>query len=282
MRANQHPVIIAEAPYQFDDVTRPTRLRALKVSTINLPDHFKASRFLANYHLQAVAPAERRLMPSPRVAEINDSGTPRQPCAGFGGTDASAEFRRAKRTERSAAQRRVGMIVGACAQLEHAIAYLEWQLTAFSFDAENPNALPADRQSMLRAERDKWNQFEKLNVRLTRVTKAFQKPSVSARISQNQQLKEKRRQWETLRQKARGFGDKRNEIGHTFLSWSVGKRVVVREIGRPWNEQFPVSEAEDNELAKDIGALGIEIGRFTTELGGLLPFADDDQIITVG
>lgn len=52
---------------------------------------------------------------------------------------------------------RVGMIVSACARLEQAIAYLEWQLTAFSYDADHDAVSPAERQGALRAERQTWD-----------------------------------------------------------------------------------------------------------------------------
>jgi len=182
--------------------------------------------------------------------------------------------------ELNEAYRRVGMIVGACARLEHALAYLEWQLTAYSWDAEHQTSSPAERQTALRAERQEWDKYATLECRLKFVTKAFEKGAVSGRISKEERLKELRRHWEILRERARELGKKRNEIGHTYLSWHLGQQVVVREVGRPWGEQSPVSEAEDNSIVKSISNLGIEIGRFTTELGTLLPFADDDQFIT--
>jgi hypothetical protein len=42
-----------------------------------------------------------------------------------------------------------------------------------------------------------------------------------------------------------------------------------------------VTEREDNALISDIATLRTEIARYTTELGSLLPFADDDQILTI-
>lgn len=182
--------------------------------------------------------------------------------------------------ELSEAHRRVGMIVGACARLEHAVAYLEWQMTAFSWDTENPAASPADRQITLRAERDTWDKYAQLSCRLKLTTKAFEAKPVSSRVSKHPRLREMRRQWETLRERARQLGDKHNEIGHTFLSWHDG--MVTRAVGRPWSDQVKVTEAEDEALVSAISALEIEIGRFTTELGELLPFADQDQIHTLG
>jgi hypothetical protein len=181
--------------------------------------------------------------------------------------------------ELNEAHRRVGMIVGACARLEHAIAYLEWQLTAFAWDVENPAVPTADRQTALRAKRGSWDRYAPLDQRLKLVTKAFEAKPVSVRISKDPRLKKMRQQWGSLRERARKLGDKRNEIGHTSLSWHNGN--VMRAVGRPWSEQVPVSEAEDETIVSTIGALNNEIGQFTTQLGELLPFADQDQIHTI-
>jgi len=181
--------------------------------------------------------------------------------------------------ELNEAHSRVGMIVGACARLEGAIAYLEWQLKAFSWDAENPAASPADRQTALLSERVRWNKYARLNKRLKLVTEAFAANPVSSRISQDQRLQEMHRQWACLCDRARHLAEKRNEIGHTYLGWR--NNMVTREISRPWNDQVPVSEAEDEALMSKIGALAVEIGRYSTELGKLLPFADQDQINTI-
>lgn len=96
---------------------------------------------------------------------------------------------------------RVGMIVGACARLEHAIAYLEWQLTAFSLDAANPTASPADRQEALRRERETWDQYAPLKNRLALATKAFDAQAVASRVKRDQRVKAMRRQWEDLRER---------------------------------------------------------------------------------
>jgi hypothetical protein len=148
--------------------------------------------------------------------------------------------------ELNEAHRRVGMIVGACARLEHAIAYLEWQLTAFSLAAASPTDSLADRQRALRSERKTWDKYAQLKTRLASATKAFDAPMIASRVKQNPQLKQMRRQWEDLRERARTLGEKRNEIGHTLLSWHDGK--VVREVGRPWSEQVVVSAKEDEDL----------------------------------
>jgi hypothetical protein len=57
------------------------------------------------------------------------------------------------------AQGRVGIIVGVSAQLEQAIVYLQWQLVAFSLDAETPSLSEAARQAALRAKYNRWNKF---------------------------------------------------------------------------------------------------------------------------
>lgn len=174
---------------------------------------------------------------------------------------------------------RVGMIVCACARLEGAIAYFEWQLVAFTWEKQNPQASAAGRQKALRAERASWDRYVQLTHRLSSATKAFEAQPVSSRISKDKELRRLRRHWESLREEARKLGEKRNSIGHTYLSWRDGK--VQREIGRPWSEKTVVSKAEDNVLIKDLTELTVEIGKLTTKLGQLLPFADDDQILIV-
>ena len=175
------------------------------------------------------------------------------------------------------ATQRVGMVIGACARLEQAVAYLEWQLFAFSWDKENPQASEYDRQTALRSEREARNRYAPLNQRLKATSKAFSTPIISERISREVGLKLLRRRWAGLRQRAETFGEKRNMLGHTYLCWSDGK--VWREIGRPWNEKIPVSEEEDKALNDSIHELAHEIGRYATELGSLLPFADHDLVI---
>jgi hypothetical protein len=176
------------------------------------------------------------------------------------------------------AHRRVGMIIGACARLEHAVAYLEWQLKAFSLAAATPDASLTDRQAALRTEREHWDKYDPLNNRLATATKAFDNPVVASRLKQESSLKEMRQQWDTLREKARQLGKERNAVAHTSLSWS--NNTVIREIGRPWSERKVVSAIEDERLATAIGDLAAELGVLTTRLGDQLPFADQDQIHT--
>ncbi|OCK55434.1 hypothetical protein [Bradyrhizobium sp. LMTR 3] len=176
------------------------------------------------------------------------------------------------------AHQRVGMIINAGSRLEEAVAYLQWQLTAFSWDKDNPQATASDRQLALRTERANWDKYAHLNDRLRLTTKAFDAQHVANVVSTDRKLKTLRSQWNTLSERARKLGEKRNLIGHTFLTWSSGK--VFREIGRPWSERVEVSEKDDNDQISEIGALTTEIALYTTELGTLLPFSDDDQIIT--
>lgn len=176
------------------------------------------------------------------------------------------------------AAQRVGMVIGACARLEQTVAYLEWQLLAFSWDKENPEASEYERQIALRVEREARNKYAPLNQRLKATSKAFATPQISERISKEKRLELLRRQWPGLRRRAEVLGEKRNMLGHTYLLWGEGK--VWREVGRPWNEKIPVTEDEDNALSQEIAQLTQEIGALATELGNLLPFADHDRIIT--
>jgi multidrug efflux pump subunit AcrB len=179
--------------------------------------------------------------------------------------------------ELAAAHRRAGQIIDACARLEEAISYLEWQLTAYAWDKDHPQATQAVRQTALRAERANWDRYQNLDGRLTRVTHAFENAHVSGRVRRDERLQQLRRDWETLRERARSLGLRRNEVVHTVLGWSNGK--VIRQIGRPWKQTTVVSDADDDTLWSELGNMANEIGAYTTELGQRLPFADDDQII---
>ena len=156
---------------------------------------------------------------------------------------------------------------------------MEWQLTAFAWDKENPKPSEAERQKALRDERRRWNKYAQLDRRIIRTTNAFENTRVAARISEVEKLQQLRREWNTMADEARKLGRKRNAICHMYTSWSAGK--VLRVVGRPWSEQCLVNEAEDNTLIGALGKLAIEIGKLTTEIGHLFPFADQDQIITL-
>jgi len=179
--------------------------------------------------------------------------------------------------ELAEAHRRAGQIIDACAHLEEAVSYLEWQLTAYAWDKNNSQATQADRQTALRVARDTWDKYMQLEARLTRVTKAFDNADVSCRIQQHARLQQLRRSWETLRERIRALGRKRNDVVHTTVSWSNGK--VIRQVGRPWKQAIVVSASTDQALWSDLGNMAIEVGRYTTELGRLMPFADEDQVI---
>lgn len=181
--------------------------------------------------------------------------------------------------ELSAALLRVGRIVGAGSRLEEAVSYLQWQLTAYAWDKNNPQATPADRQLALRTERERRDKYTQLKKRLQLVTKVFDAPQLMSVVAADRKLKALRSSWNKLSERARILGEKRNLVGHTFLSWSNGK--VLREIGRPWSQRTEVTDEEDNALISDIATLTTEIACYTTELGSLLPFADDDQILTI-
>jgi hypothetical protein len=168
--------------------------------------------------------------------------------------------------ELSEAQRRAGMIVGVCAQLEHAVAYLEWQLRAFSLGATEPRASPAQRQTALRAKRKTWNdKFAPLTRRLTSATKAFDAGAVALRVNSNPRLQEMRQHWNDLRERATKIAGERNEVAHTYLCWQ--EHMVKRQLGQIWGDRIVVSAEEDEAFAKAIGALTVELGVFTTELG---------------
>ena len=183
----------------------------------------------------------------------------------------------AGRDEIAAAHRRAGQIIDACARLEEGVSYLEWQLTAYAFVKDHPYVTQADRQTALRNERATWDQYLQVEARLKRVTKAFENPHVSGRVGQGARLGQLRRDWESLRERIRILGQKRNEVVHTTVHWSGGK--VTRQVGRPWKQSALVSEVDDNALWSDLGKMATELAQYTTELGRLMPFADDDQII---
>jgi hypothetical protein len=177
------------------------------------------------------------------------------------------------------AQGRVGMIVGAAAQLEQAIVYLQWQLVAFSLDAERPNLSEVERQTMLRTERAQWEKFAPLKSRLTATAKAFDHPAITARISSQLRLQELRREWDELSMRVSNAARERNAVAHTYLIWHEGS--VKRQLGQPWDERIVVSEEEDKALGGKFASLIQDVGVFTTELGHLLPFADNRQIHTI-
>ena len=176
------------------------------------------------------------------------------------------------------AQGRVGMIVGASAQLEEAIVYLQWQLVAFSFDAENPSRSEAERQTALRSKRTQWDKFAPLSARLKSATAAFGDPAITSRVNSHPRLQELRDRWDDLSRRVGDVAKERNAVAHTYLCWHESK--VKRQVGQPWDERIVVSAEEDNALAGKIASLILEVGSFTTELGNLLPFADNRQIYT--
>jgi hypothetical protein len=167
--------------------------------------------------------------------------------------------------------------VSNCAFLEQAISYLEWQLLAFAWNAQHPSAAQAERQTATRAR--EWDKFANLEARLRRVTRAFEDPEVSSRINQMDAIREMRRERESLRERARDLGKQRKDVGHSFISYGAGN--VLRQFGRVWNEQKFVSTAQDDCIGA-LGKLATEIATYATELGRVLPFADDDQIHAEG
>jgi hypothetical protein len=173
----------------------------------------------------------------------------------------------------------VGSIIDACAHLEEAISYLEWQLTAFSSAASNPSASAADLQASLNTERETRDKYDRLDTRLTRVTKGFEAEAVSKRVKKVPRLREMRREWEVLRERGRALGKLRNEVSHSFLAFQDGK--IIRQVGRPWNEQQVVPEEHDMNLCRDLWEMTREVETYSTELGNLLPFVDMNQIFTV-
>jgi hypothetical protein len=170
---------------------------------------------------------------------------------------------------------RVGRIITFCSQLEEAISYLQWQLFAFAWDVQNPSASASDRQIALRQERARWDKYADLTNRLSAVSNALTAPEVSSKLKPND-LRKARREWQDLRERARRLGDDRNRFSHTFLSYSDGK--VIRQVGRPWKEQWTGSQVEDEALIKSLVDLTRAIGGFTEGLAQLLPFADQDQM----
>jgi hypothetical protein len=137
--------------------------------------------------------------------------------------------------ELSAALLRVGKIVDAASRLEEAASYLQWQLTAFAWVKDNPQATRDDRQVALRTERARWDKYMQLNERLRLVTKAFDAPQLMNVMSADRKLEALRSNWNKLSERTRKLGEKRNLVGHSSMSWSNGK--VLREIGRPWSQK---------------------------------------------
>jgi hypothetical protein len=172
----------------------------------------------------------------------------------------------------------VGRILVACAELEHAITYLEWQLKSFSLAAENASLSQADMQALIRRERYLRQKYSSLSKRLSETATAFAATAVQRSLQANPRAVELYGQWPAFRERAKALGEARNKVAHSTLTWSANK--VVRSIGRPWNEATEVSAEEEKELIRQLFILTNEIGVYTTELGTLLPFADDDRIIT--
>jgi hypothetical protein len=164
----------------------------------------------------------------------------------------------------------VGRVAVASALLEQAIAYLEWQLRSFSEYA-------AASQRAIRHERHQWSHHAQLDARLKRVKKAFEEVTLDTRIQADPQLILLLGRWGALHDKTKRLGNSRNDVIHGVLAWKAGK--VVRTINRPWSNESVVDVQKENALADELGTTAIEVGSFTTELGRLLPFVDQDQII---
>src|SRR5258707_14716003 len=105
--------------------------------------------------------------------------------------------------ELCAALLRVGRIMDAGSRLEEAVSYLQWQLTAFAWEKDNPQATLADRQLALRTERERWDKYTQLNERLRLVTNAFDTPQLMNVMSVNRKLKALRSNWNKLSERTR-------------------------------------------------------------------------------
>jgi hypothetical protein len=110
------------------------------------------------------------------------------------------------------------------------------------------------------------------------VKKAFEAPALNARIQAVVQLVALSNDWNVLRDKIKRLGDGRNDVIHGVLAWKAWK--VVRTINHPWSKETIVDVQKENALADELGTTAVEVGRFTTELGRLLPFVDQDHIVT--
>lgn len=110
-----------------------------------------------------------------------------------------------------------------------------------------------------------------LILRLKRVTDAFKSPPVNARIKSVLRLQEMRHEWERLREDVRELGKQRNEVSHSFISYRA--RQIVRQTGRPWNEENVVSAADDEALIASVFKVNTEVRCFSTEwaISCLLP-----------
>ena len=69
-----------------------------------------------------------------------------------------------------------------------------------------------------------WDKYLHLDGRLTCVTHAFGNTHVSGGLAGDARLQQLRRDWETL-MRVRSLGFRRNEVVHTVLGWSDGKRI---------------------------------------------------------
>jgi hypothetical protein len=174
----------------------------------------------------------------------------------------------------------VGHVAINHAGVEDALNYLLWQLRAYEFSTRNKqkSRARADIQDDLRQMRQEAKK-QLIVHKLAEARELLTKERVLRRLREAGKADEVSAKWRELEAKVLELSDKRNEVVHSALAFSGGG--VVRQMGNALDQkQVPVNIHSDAELVSQLGKLAIDLGMFTTDLGYILPFQADDQIIT--
>jgi hypothetical protein len=166
------------------------------------------------------------------------------------------------------------------AGVEDALNYLLWQLRAYEFSTRNKQKSRerADIQDDLRQMRREAKK-QLIVHKLVEVRELLARERVLKRLREAGRAEEVGAKWQELEARALDLSDKRNDVVHSALAFAGGG--VVRQIGDAVDQRHvPVNIQSDGKLVSELGKLAIEVGIFTTDLGYILPFPADDQIIT--